>query len=130
MKEKNEETRFSRTDLEKLDGVDAAPGHHRVIYEDERVRVTELKVAPGDRVPVHTHRWPSVNYVVAPSDFLSYDAEGRVKLDTRAAAGAFGSGHVFCLPAFPPPHAVENVGEQMLHGVSVELKDPAPDGES
>jgi quercetin dioxygenase-like cupin family protein len=50
------ETKKNETDPEELDGPLAAPDHHRVIYEDERVRVMELTVAPGERVPVHTHR--------------------------------------------------------------------------
>jgi hypothetical protein len=61
------------------------------------------------------------------SDFVSCDADGRVKLDTRTGAGGFEPGHVFCLPAFPPLHDVENVGDRMLRGLSVELKDPAPE---
>ena len=110
-----------------LDGVVAAPDHHRVVYEDERVRLVELRVPPGDLVPVHTHRWPTINYVLGWSDFQSYDAEGRLKLDSRTDASEIREGAVFRLPALPPPHAVKNVGDRLLLGISVELKDSAPE---
>lgn len=105
-----------------LDAAIAAPEHHHIIFENERVRVMELKVKPGEVVPVHTHRWATVNYVVSHSDFLSYDAEGRVKLDSRTDESGIKQGAVFCLPPYPPPHAVENIGASELHGITVELK--------
>jgi quercetin dioxygenase-like cupin family protein len=113
---------LTETQLEYLDAVFAAPDHHRVIFEDERVRVMELRIKPGEIVPVHTHRWASVNYVLSLSDFLSYDAYGNVKLDSRTDESEIKQGGVFCLPPFPPPHSVENIGGCELIGISVELK--------
>src|SRR5215203_6659464 len=97
-----------RIDADGFDGPVAAPEHHKVIFENERVRIMEFKVPPGDVVPAHTHRWATINYVVSLSDFLSYDADGNLKLDSRS--GQFGAkeGEVFCLPPFPPLHSVEN----------------------
>ncbi len=109
--------------IESMDAVIAAPDHHRVIFENERVRVMELKVKPGEIVPVHTHRWATVNYVVSHSDFLSYDAEGKVKLDSRNDESGMKEGAVFCLPPYPPLHSVKNIGAGILHGITVELKD-------
>jgi len=43
-----------------LDAVVAAPRHHRVVYENEHLRVLEVTLGPGDEEPVHHHRWPSV----------------------------------------------------------------------
>ena len=120
----NAETRpAAPAELAALDGVEAAPDHHRLVYEDERVRIVELRVAAGERVPVHTHRYATINYVVAHSDFVSYDAEGRRKFDSRTDPTEIREGAVFRLPPFPPLHAVENVGEREIRGLSVELKD-------
>ena len=113
---------LTETRLEFLDAVHVAPDHHKVIFEDERVRVMELRAKPGEIVPVHTHRWASVNYVLSLSDFLSYDAYGNVKLDSRTDESGIKQGGVFCLPPFPPPHSVENIGDSELIGISVELK--------
>ena len=43
-----------------LDAVVAAPKHHKVIFENERLRVLEVTLEPNDEEPVHHHRWPSV----------------------------------------------------------------------
>lgn len=48
---------------ESLDALRAAPPHHRLVFENDRVRVLDTRVAPGETVPVHTHRWPAVNHI-------------------------------------------------------------------
>lgn len=123
MKDENAKNKIVQTEIESLDGVIAAPEHHRVIFENERVRIVEFKVKPGEFVPVHTHRWATVNYVISLSDFLSYDADGSLKFDSRAEKTQIKEGAVFCLPPFPAPHAVENIGTSEMRGVAVELKD-------
>ena len=122
MKNENIEKESASVYSESFDGPVAAPEHHKVIFEDERVRIMEFKCPPGDVVPLHTHRWASVNYVLRLSDFLSFDADGNLKLDSRE--GKFGGkeGEAFCLPPFPPLHSVENIGDREMHGISVELK--------
>lgn len=123
MKDIEYTTVFLRERAESLDAPIAAPQHHKVIFENERVRVIELRVKPGEIVPVHTHRWASINYVVSLGDFLSFDADGNLKLDSRMGETDIKEGEVFCLPPFPPPHSVENIGASEMHGISVELKD-------
>jgi quercetin dioxygenase-like cupin family protein len=59
-----------------LDALVAAPAHHHLLLENERVRVLETRIEPGDATPVHTHRWPNVQYVLSGADFVRYDAEG------------------------------------------------------
>lgn len=123
MKNENNENESATVYPESFDGPVAAPDHHKVVFEDERVRIVELRVKPGETVPVHTHRWATINYVVRLSDFQSYDADGNLKLDTRN--GQFGTkeGEAFYLPPFPPLHSVKNVGDGEMLGISVELKD-------
>jgi hypothetical protein len=42
------------------DAVQAAPNTHKVIFENEFVRVLEVSVPPpGTTIPMHHHRWPS-----------------------------------------------------------------------
>ena len=43
-----------------MDAVTAAPKHHKVLFENERLRVLELTLEPNDEEPIHHHRWPSV----------------------------------------------------------------------
>ena len=50
---------------DELDGVVAAPDHHRVIFENDAVRVLEVTIRVGDTTPLHTHLRPTLNYVAA-----------------------------------------------------------------
>jgi hypothetical protein len=68
---------------EALDALQAAPRHHQLILENDRVRVLDTRISPGDTVPVHTHRWPAVLHVMSWSDFVRRDADGQVLRDTR-----------------------------------------------
>src|SRR5262249_19156989 len=62
----------------------AAPGYQRVLYEDERVRVLDAHCPPGETVPVHTHCWAGVLYILGSSDFIRRDPDGNVLVDTRS----------------------------------------------
>ena len=42
------------------DALIAAPGNHRVAFENDRVRVLEATVPPHTKEPAHTHVWPGV----------------------------------------------------------------------
>jgi hypothetical protein len=68
---------------EGLDAMRAVPDHHRELFENERVRVLDTSIAPGETVPLHTHRWPSVMYVMSFSDFIRCDHQGRILLDSQ-----------------------------------------------
>lgn len=103
-----------------LDALIAAPKHHTLILENERMRLLDTRIPVGDTVPVHTHRWPGVYYTIRFSHFVRRDGEGNVLFDSRTLDRPMPSA------AFLenlPPHSVENVGEQDVHLVSVEIKD-------
>lgn len=103
-----------------LDAVIAAPKHHKLVLENERVRVLDTHIPAGDFVPVHTHRWPAVYYTIAGGPFVRRDENGKVLLDTRIHPMPTGEPARFieCLP----PHSIENVGTSEIHLISVEMK--------
>jgi hypothetical protein len=103
-----------------LDAVVAAPKHHKLVLDNERVRVLDTRIPAGDVVPVHTHRWPAVYYTIAGGDFVRYDAEGNVLLDTRVLGISPGEPARFIESL--PPHSIENVGPSEIHLISVEMK--------
>jgi hypothetical protein len=105
----------------RLDAMAHAADHHAVLLENGSVRVLDTKVAPGERTPVHAHEWPAALYVLGWSDFVRYDPDGNVLLDSRTlperpAIGA-------ALWGAPiGPHYVHNVGTTDLHILAVEIK--------
>jgi quercetin dioxygenase-like cupin family protein len=105
-----------------LDALRAAPAHHEFLFENERVRVIHTHIPSGDMVPLHTHRWPSVAYVMVCSDFVRRDHDGKVLFDSRQEATQQSAPSVQWLPSLPP-HTVENVGASPISILIVELKD-------
>jgi quercetin dioxygenase-like cupin family protein len=100
----------------------AAPDHHFVLLENERVRVLDTRLGPGGRTPVHSHEWPATLYVLSWSDFVRYDAEGRMLVDSKAAMPRPPRPGEAIWSAPLPPHYVENVGDRDLHIIAIELK--------
>jgi hypothetical protein len=104
-----------------LDAMIAAPNSHRVLLENDRVRVLEVTIPPHGKEPVHTHRWSSVMYMDVPSKFRYFDAHGKALFesgsDNRAAMKPM-------TMWFKPeePHSVENLTDVPFHGIRVELK--------
>jgi hypothetical protein len=103
-----------------LDALVAAPRHHKLVLDNDRVRVLATRIPAGDLVPVHTHRWPAVYYTIAGGDFIRYDGEGNVLLDTRIHPHPPGQPARFIESL--PPHSIENVGTSVIHLISVEVK--------
>lgn len=93
-----------------LAAVVAAPGHHTVLFENELVRVLDACIPSGDRTPFHTHRWPSVLYILSWSPLVRYDRHGTVLLDSRTLPVLSATPSVVWSAPFPP-QALENLGE-------------------
>jgi len=104
-----------------LDAVIAAAKHHKVLFENERVRVLEVRIAPGEITGVHTHRWPCAMYVAKQSDFLRRDGDGNLLFDSRTV-GPPPTEPVVQWVGPLPPHSVENVGSVEILLITTELK--------
>jgi hypothetical protein len=109
---------------DELDAMVAAAAFHRILFENDLVRYLEVIIGPGDFVPMHTHRWPSVIYVQSTSDFIRRDGEGRILFGPRQA-GAPPKTPVVEWVGPLPPHSIENVGASTVHLLTVELKQGA-----
>jgi len=105
---------------EELDALVAAADSHRLLMENDYVRVLETLIPSGVKVPVHTHRWPSVQYILSWSDFVRRGADGNVLFDTRGKDWAMTGKAVWSEPLVP--HSVENVGGAELRVILVEQK--------
>ena len=107
--------------LHPLDAMTVSTDNHDVLLENARVRVLDTRLAPGERTPVHTHQWPAALYVLSWSDFVRYDPDGNVLVDSRAAGVTADPGSALWSAPLVP-HYVRNVGDKDLHIIAVELK--------
>jgi mannose-6-phosphate isomerase-like protein (cupin superfamily) len=104
-----------------VDAAVAAPAHHKLLLENDSVRVFETRIAPGERTPVHSHPWPAALYVLSWSDFVRYDATGKVLLDSRTMQSSPKSGAALWSAPIGP-HSIHNVGTSELLVIAVEIK--------
>ena len=104
-----------------LDALVAAPEHHRLLMENDHVRVLETLIPPGERTAVHTHRWRSVQYCCCFSDFIRRDQAGNIMVDSRTITAPTIGTALWSEPY--PPHSVENTGNADIRFLVVEIKD-------
>jgi hypothetical protein len=102
--------------------IHAAGEHHIPIIDNERVRVLEVTIPPGDTVPFHLHSMPSVFITLEPASLVFYDLDGNVV--KRVDRSSFHE-----LPAVewrgpaPAPRKVQNVDAAPLRALRIELKE-------
>ena len=122
MNQKEVDTKSKKAWPTSLDAMTAAPDNHRILFENDRVRVLDTNIPPGETVPLHTHRWQSVMYIQSFSDFIRYDEQGQVLLDSSKLSSKPKVGEVMWSSPLEP-HTLKNTGSTDLHVISVELKD-------
>jgi mannose-6-phosphate isomerase-like protein (cupin superfamily) len=108
-----------------LDALIASPDQHELLFENERVRVLHTRIKPGERTPVHTHRWPGILYILSWGSFIRYDDQGEVLVDSRKVEALRQPPAVMWTPVLPP-HSFENVGDTPIDLINVELKESVP----
>jgi hypothetical protein len=109
-----------------LDAVIAAPKHHKVLFENERLRVLEVTLEANDEEPIHHHR-PSVfvfDQVQGPvHDFAPDGTQLPPNRDLIKAIEAWkGQGCLVMNMAPQPSGRVFNASGRTIHGVRVEMK--------
>ena len=106
---------------DELDALIAAPRHHKLLFENEFVRVLDTNILPGEMTNLHSHQHSAALYILEWSDFIRYDAHGKVLLDSRTLPDAPKRGSSLWSGPLAP-HTLKNVGENALHVISVEIK--------
>ena len=104
-----------------MDALIAAPRHHKLLFENEKVRVLDTFISPGELTEIHTHQWPASLYILSWSHFIRYDIDGNILLDSRDLA-APPSPNTALWSAALIPHALKNMGTTDLHVISIEIK--------
>jgi mannose-6-phosphate isomerase-like protein (cupin superfamily) len=104
-----------------LDGPIAAPENHVAIFENDEVRVLDVRIAVGETAPLHTHQRPTIMYIRSGSHFIRRDETGAVLFDSRAVEPPFEMPRVQWSSS-TPAHTLENTGDEDFVLIAVELK--------
>jgi hypothetical protein len=105
-----------------LDAVVAAPKNHKILMENDKVRVLEVTVAPGETEEVHQQKWPSVLYIQEAGDFIDYDSDGKIIMDTRQIKPALEFPMTMWKDA-EAAHSIKNLSKTItIHLIRVEMK--------
>lgn len=86
-----------------------------VRFENDRVRVLEAVLQPGDREQVHSHP-ACVTYVVSGGKIRNHTADGKTADATISTGDVTYRG--------PVTHWAENIGATTVHVILVEQKEP------
>jgi len=107
---------------ENLDAVKAAPENHKVIFENEHVRVLDVAIAPHSKEPIHVHCWPGTLYIQQAGEAIDRDADGKILFDSRQLKV---KPKVPFVEWTPPeaPHSLENLDDLPLKLIRIENKD-------
>jgi len=112
----------------RLDAMAVAASSHRLLLENERVRVLEEVVKPGASEPVHTHAWPSLMFITHPAKLryipaivLGNDVQLGAAEIVAAGPKPTGTAQPRWLPP-EGPHAVVNIDTTEFRALRIELK--------
>ena len=96
------------------DVLKAAGNAYRLLMENEKVRVLDIRLQPGEKAPMHNHPGDHVVYVLKDAKFRLTFPDGQSgEFDLKA-------GQTLWMDA--GSHATENIGVSEGHNLVVELK--------
>lgn len=101
-------------DSHKDDAVNVAPHLHKIVFEDDKLRVLKVTVEPKAKADMHWHP-RNINYITK-SGKLRFNKPDGTTVDVDLSKGQVTS-------AGESSHAVENVGETTVETIQVELKE-------
>src|SRR5579862_9874195 len=99
-----------------------------ILHENDRVRVWEMRLEPGEACSLHKHRYDYVVVYVTPQNNLEVEWEGSEAMPIRADDGYViytGLGYADDLPA----HRLRNVGTTLHRQIIVEFLGPTRETE-
>jgi quercetin dioxygenase-like cupin family protein len=96
------------------DVLKAAPEAYGLLLENDKVRVMEVRLKPGQKAPMHDHPNKHVVYVMKDAKFkLSFPDGKSTQVDLK-------TGKALWMEA--GSHETENVGQTDAHNLVIELK--------
>jgi beta-alanine degradation protein BauB len=87
----------------------------KILLENDRVKIVEMKVAPGEKMPMHTHG-AYVAYTMNTAKIRVVLPDGTVREQEIEKGTARYSDGV--------THSLENIGSTEIFNLDIELKEP------
>jgi quercetin dioxygenase-like cupin family protein len=101
--------------LMEQDPVKVAPKIYKVLLENDRVRVLEVRLKPGGKAPMHSHS-AYIAYALSTCKVRFTLSDGKTKeMKMKAGEAAWSDAE---------SHAVDNIGSTKVHVLNIELKEP------
>ena len=86
---------------------------HKVILDNDQVRVLDVRIPPGEKVAMHSH----------PENVVYYISDYKLKVTSPDGKTALREGKAGTAAWYGPlTHAVENVSTTEFHAVQIEIK--------
>ncbi|HTM93341.1 MAG TPA: hypothetical protein VL095_13055, partial [Flavisolibacter sp.] len=90
-------------------------------FENEFVRVLDTNIHPEEITKPYTHKYPASLYFLSWSDFIRYNEEGSVLVDSKVLSKVPAAGSALWSSPLTA-HCLKNTGDNDLHVISVEIK--------
>jgi len=103
-----------------MDALLAAPASHRLLLENDRVRVLDVVIEPGAREPEHTHQAVSLMIVDEPARIRYYQGDA-LRFESQVRSESQPGVRVRWMEP-EGPHSVENIDEHRYHAIRIELR--------
>lgn len=112
----------------KLDAVVTASKNHKIVYEDNNVRILQVICPPGNEEPIHTHQYKSTMWFTQSAHFIYYtyvtnSNNQLVKKDSVEVKGfppeTLNKGQMVDREA---PHSIKNISNDTFIAYRIEYK--------
>jgi hypothetical protein len=95
--------------------------HHRIVFQNQNVRIYDCFIPPGDQTLFHTHSFDSITIVMVGGKVRT-EMLGKPAMDTSPPSGFVGFSKATNAPY---THRIENTGSTPLRFVVPEVLSPA-----
>ncbi len=96
-----------------LDAVKVDPAHHKVVFENDQIRVVRWVISPGDKTGKHSHP-ANLNVLLTDYDARVTAADGKsAEVHSKAGSTTWRDAGT---------HVVENISQHPMEGIIVEPK--------
>jgi beta-alanine degradation protein BauB len=96
------------------DPVALAPNTYKVPVENDRVRVLDIHLKPGEKVPLHSHPASVIYAVSACKAKFTYPEGGSEVIDMKEGESIWTEAYT---------HEPENIGDSECHFLQIELRE-------